>query len=283
VAQRDDDAAGPEPRRGLLSIGPFSRVAGLTIKTLRLYDDKGLLPPSFVDSSSGYRYYSTADLERARLIAALRGLDFSLAEIEELLGGSESAGVLPFLEAHRKRIADRRARLRRVDRELDRLIRAERDASARRSSEPESVAEADLPPLRVAGLRWRGAYAETGRTLGRVCRRYGRHAVGPPLNLYYDLEYKDEDADIESAIPIGDGREHPGFSVHTLSPGRAATLVHVGPYAEIGSSYRRLLTHLADRGLAPGLPIREIYLVGPGLLFKGDPGRYRTEIQVPIG
>ncbi len=281
--RHEEDAARTEPRRGLLPIGPFSRVTGLTIKTIRFYHDKGLLPPSFVDSSSGYRYYSSAEIDRARLIGELRRLDFSLAEIQEILEEyDDSAGVVPFLEAHRKRIAARRSRLARVGRELDRLIRAEQEAEAPGSPAPRDVVEKDLAPVLVAGMRWRGRYAETGRALGRVCRRYGRHAAGPPLNLYYDLEYKDDDADIESAIPVGAGRELPGFSVHALPAVRAATLVHEGPYAEIGRSYRRLLAHLCDQSLEPAAPIREVFRKGPGLLFKGNPRHYRTEIQIPL-
>ncbi|HEY5961603.1 MAG TPA: MerR family transcriptional regulator [Polyangiaceae bacterium] len=54
-------------RTGLIPIGQFSRVTGLTLKTLRLYHENGLLPPSVVDSASDYRYYGTHEVERARL------------------------------------------------------------------------------------------------------------------------------------------------------------------------------------------------------------------------
>ncbi len=50
-----------------------------------------------------------------------------------------------------------------------------------------------------------------------------------------------------------------------LLPGcRAFGLVHRGPYERIGDSYRRLLGEFGENGLGPGLPIREIYLIGPG-------------------
>ena len=43
----------------MLSIGEFSRVTGLSIRTIRLYDEKGLLPPPVVRDASGYRYCSS--------------------------------------------------------------------------------------------------------------------------------------------------------------------------------------------------------------------------------
>ncbi|OKI67917.1 MerR family transcriptional regulator [Micromonospora sp. CB01531] len=70
----------------LLTIGAFARAARLTPKALRLYDELGLLPPAAVDPHSGYRYYAPAQLDRARLIAALRRAGMPLADIRAVCG-----------------------------------------------------------------------------------------------------------------------------------------------------------------------------------------------------
>ncbi|WP_089154760.1 MerR family transcriptional regulator [Micromonospora sp. NBS 11-29] len=70
----------------LLTIGAFAHAAGLTPKALRIYDDSGLLPPAAVDPHSGYRYYAPEQLDRARLIAALRRAGMPLAEIRTVCG-----------------------------------------------------------------------------------------------------------------------------------------------------------------------------------------------------
>ncbi|SCE68719.1 Serine/threonine protein phosphatase PrpC [Micromonospora viridifaciens] len=70
----------------LLTIGTFARAARLTPKALRLYDELGLLPPAAVDPHSGYRYYEPAQLDRARLIAALRRAGMPLADIRAVCG-----------------------------------------------------------------------------------------------------------------------------------------------------------------------------------------------------
>jgi len=68
-----------------ISIGEFARKSRLSLKALRLYDERGLLVPLRVDQASGYRYYGTAQLDQARLIVMLRQLQLPLAAIKELL------------------------------------------------------------------------------------------------------------------------------------------------------------------------------------------------------
>jgi DNA-binding transcriptional MerR regulator len=68
-----------------MSIGEFARRSRLSPKALRLYDELGLLTPVRVDPSSGYRLYVADQLERARLVAALRQLQMPLAEIKAIL------------------------------------------------------------------------------------------------------------------------------------------------------------------------------------------------------
>ena len=68
-----------------ISIGEFARRSRLSLKALRLYDERGVLVPSRVDQTSGYRYYDPAQLEQARLVVMLRQLQMPLTAIKELL------------------------------------------------------------------------------------------------------------------------------------------------------------------------------------------------------
>jgi DNA-binding transcriptional MerR regulator len=69
-----------------IGIGEFARRSRLSLKALRLYDERGVLVPSRVDQASGYRYYDTAQLDEARLVVMMRQLQLPLAAIKELLG-----------------------------------------------------------------------------------------------------------------------------------------------------------------------------------------------------
>lgn len=56
----------------LLTIGDFARAVGLPASALRHYDECGLLVPARTDASTGYRYYTPALEQRARLVALMR-------------------------------------------------------------------------------------------------------------------------------------------------------------------------------------------------------------------
>jgi protein phosphatase len=87
----------------LVTIGVFARMARLSAKALRLYDELGLLAPAAVDSDSGYRYYRRAQLDRARLIGWLRRLGLPLARIGQLLDLPPEEGAAA-VEAYRAQL-----------------------------------------------------------------------------------------------------------------------------------------------------------------------------------
>ena len=67
----------------LLSIGKMAKLNRVSISTLRLYDEKGLLKPRYVDSDSGYRYYDIHQNARLDMIAYMKELGMSLSEIAD--------------------------------------------------------------------------------------------------------------------------------------------------------------------------------------------------------
>jgi len=78
---------------GLLSIGEFARLSRLSPKALRLYDQLQLLVPMRVDPDSGYRWYDTGQLDRARLVATLRQLGVPLTRVKTIVESDPVAAV----------------------------------------------------------------------------------------------------------------------------------------------------------------------------------------------
>ncbi len=72
-----------------LKIGEFSKMMQVTVKTLRYYEQKGLLLPYEVDEWTGYRYYSIYQMQRLNIIRGLQQQGFTLEEIKELLEDRE--------------------------------------------------------------------------------------------------------------------------------------------------------------------------------------------------
>jgi DNA-binding transcriptional MerR regulator len=267
----------------VLTIGQFSRITGLTVKTIRLYHEEGLILPARVDPGTGYRYFDQKNVEQARMIQHLRDLAFPLAEIKAILDRSrDDSDILGLLEKQRACIEDRARKLNLIVGALDDIIRRERDAKELLRRNPAAIAEKEVPPLLMASIRWKGTYAETGKYLGRVARVAGRHIRGGPFNLYWDSEYREEDADVESCFPVAEMAGKGDVSVRQLPGALCVSLVHRGPYELLGRSYGKALDYVQSRDHTQNGPVREIYVKGPGMIFKGNPKRYLTEIQIPI-
>jgi PPM family protein phosphatase len=97
-----------------MTIGEFAREAGLTAKALRLYDEMGLIEPADVDPDTGYRYYGPDQLERARLVAALRLVGMPLARIRQIADLPREAAAAAVTSYWRQVEADTRTRRTRV-------------------------------------------------------------------------------------------------------------------------------------------------------------------------
>jgi DNA-binding transcriptional MerR regulator len=92
-------------------LGPSeaARQLGISVKALRLYEERGLLKPS--RSLSGWRAYGIDDMARAREVATLRALGLSLTEVAEVMLKGDPGALSPALAAHEANLEDRVRRL----------------------------------------------------------------------------------------------------------------------------------------------------------------------------
>ena len=265
------------------SIGEFSQVTGLSIKTLRFYHERGILLPSSVDDATGYRFYDASKIEKARVIMRLRQMEFSIEDIAAVLGEcDDEADVLNYLERQRLVLQQRIREERDVVRSLDEIIAKEKAAKQLLDAGGFEVEEKTLEPMRVAGFRMKGKYSDCGVGFSHLGKSVGRYICGKSLCLYYDGEFREEDANFEPCFPIRKDVSGEGISTRTLPGGRFLSLIHRGPYDQLGRSYARILKAVAERKAKVVLPTREVYVKGPGIIFRGNPKNYLTEIQLPV-
>jgi DNA-binding transcriptional MerR regulator len=77
-----------------MRIGRVAKLSGLTVKAIRFYEETGLLGE--VSRRASYRDFTAADVDRLKLITHCRGLGFSVADIQEIIGLLESSeGACP--------------------------------------------------------------------------------------------------------------------------------------------------------------------------------------------
>jgi DNA-binding transcriptional MerR regulator/effector-binding domain-containing protein len=112
----------------MYSIGEFARLGAVSVRTLRHYDEIGLLRPAHVNPETGYRGYSADQLGQLNRILALKELGLSLAQTRQLLDGitvGELRGMLMLrraqledeLQHHRNQLLSIEGRLRYIERE----------------------------------------------------------------------------------------------------------------------------------------------------------------------
>lgn len=221
----------------LMSIGEFAGRSRLSPKALRLYDELGLLPPARVDESSGYRFYSDDQLERARLIAALRQLQIPLAQIREIVS-LEPAGAAECISAFWDGAeADHSLRRRLAASLVDRL-------NGTRSIMYD-VNTRTMPERRILCLKRLVNGEEGAWALGKefiallrghdLPRLEGRE--GAAFCIYWGEVSEDSDGPLEWCRPVPADRadalaaEIPELSLRT-EPDHEEAFVHLGPGGE---------------------------------------------------
>ena len=267
----------------MFSIGEFSLITGMTVKTLRFYHDQGLLLPSCVDEQSGYRYYDAGKIEAARGIAFLKSLDFSVNEIREILSQErDEAELVEVMHRQKANIESEIRRLRSIVTSLNQFIHESTEGKRILQQSLFEVQEKQIASQLIAGVRMRAAYSECGKGFALIGKKFGSRICGKAFLLHYDAEYHEEDADFEACMPIRKGTSMGNVAVRELVGGRFACLLYQGPYDQIGPAYAKVLAYVKDNGCQVALPTREVYLKGPGMIFKGNPRKYLTEIQLPM-
>jgi DNA-binding transcriptional MerR regulator len=261
----------------MIRIGDFSKLSRVSVKTLRFYDEMGLLKPIEVDRFTGYRYYEFNQLPRLYKILALKDLGFSLEEIGRLLETElpteQMRGMLKLRQAEiRQRVEEEAARLERVELWLRQI---EQEDSVSRYD----VVIKKIDPIKVASVRGVVPTPPHQRSLWDelmdFLQQKNARMIGPPMALYHDPEFKERDWDIEVVMPLeGDIAPSQRVQVYEL-PGAAkmACVVHTGSFATIGEAYDALARWIDQNGYQIVGPGRELNLRLPDKLGdQHDPG-----------
>ena len=150
-----------------MNICRVAKLTGVTVRTLRYYDEIGLLKPSQV-TEAGYRVYDDADLEVLQQILFFRELDFSLEDIRKIMQNpayeKESA-----LRKQRELLEQKRSRLDSLISLVDKTLKGERDMSFRQFDTTE-IEATKKKYAEEARRRWGGtaAYAEYEKRTSRA-------------------------------------------------------------------------------------------------------------------
>jgi DNA-binding transcriptional MerR regulator len=250
---------------GPLTIGEFGRRSGLSIKALRLYDVSGLLPPADIDPVSGYRRYSTDQLDRARRISLLRRIDMPLAVVAEVLAGTDEEAAVRLdrwwaaqeaaMQARRGSVGWLRARL----------------AHSANQEQTYRVGRRDVPAAKIATIRYevnqQGLVAAT-RTGEWEIRGHlaaaGARVTAENWVIFHGFVTPDGEAEIEVCVPFTGTVEPVGAMVVRLEAAHTEAYATVTRddcfYPRIMQAYDAVADYVAAEGLISVAPVREVYI-----------------------
>ncbi len=113
----------------------------------------------------------------------------------------------------------------------------------------------------------------------RIAGVGGIETEGMPFVIYHGMPVGDEPFDVEVCLPLARQAEPAeGWQLQELPGGSFATLMHVGPYADLGRTYDALTEWVAEHDLVVAGPPREVYLTGPEV----PQAEARTVVEFPV-
>ncbi|WP_070120096.1 MerR family transcriptional regulator [Bacillus marinisedimentorum] len=267
----------------MISIGMFSKMNKVTVKTLRHYDDIGLLKPARVDDFTGYRYYSTDQLVQMNKIMSMKQLGFTLKEMKQVLDGEMQAEDI-LLEKERealKRIKIERERLAKIQSIL-------KHAEGEMDMTNLDVTIKEIPEVTAASMRKRipdynALFSVVPNEMAPEMKRLGCKTASPAycFNIYHDGEYRESNIDVEICEAVTEMKKDTSMlSFKKIAPVTAACTYHKGSYASIGEGYARLMKWMEDNGYEIAGSPRESFI--DGIWNKEKEEEWLTEIQIPI-
>lgn len=260
-------------------IGVFAQMNRITIKTLRHYDEIGLLKPEFVDDTNGYRYYTSKQLPLLHQIIALKEIGFSLEEIHDILQGENEQ---LYLQKKKHQL------LKEISHLTDRIARIESYLMKEDTRESSHIIMKPLPAVNIAYMSVKlSGYAQLFDfmpAMGVEMEKAGYECVEPDycFTVYRDEGYKENDVHVEICQAVVEKKQsHGDLKFKQLPPVEmAACVLHKGPYETLPRSYEAIVRYIEENGYEIIGYQRESYI--DGIWNKDDPSQWLTEIQFPV-
>lgn len=269
----------------MFTVGEFSKLAQVSKRFLRYYDEIGLFAPAQIDHANGRRYYSAEQLSTLNRILALKDLGFSLEQIQDMLHEQISADAMQLMLLQRKAEIESQ-----LQAELERIHRIESRLHAiREADKPLNVVIKHMEAQPVLSARVIAETFDTGLQMMKKIK--ARFARNKRYGLCYCICQEGNTVTYNMDLEIGclvEGNAHEEvFIAENLrlhyrvlpSVGLMATSVVKGSLDRILAGYGQIGAWAEANGYRPiGLP-RELTLQIPKAVDASD---MITEVQFPV-
>lgn len=267
-----------------LKIGEFSKMMQVTVKTLRYYEQKGLLLPYEVDEWTGYRYYSIYQMQRLNIIRGLQQQGFTLEEIKELLEDGEQ---MPSIDQLTQKIEETEHQLQLLIKRRSQLLKWL--DSHKQIKTMGKVNIQSLPEIIVASHReiipnYDALGALCVNKIGPEMQRLGCKCPPPGycFTIEHNKEYRSTDLDIEYCEQVEEmGKDSNIIQFkHLPAVEKALCIKHIGGYERFHESFAEAFRYMEEKGYKPVGHTRICYI--DGVWNKDNPEQWLSIIQIPI-
>jgi DNA-binding transcriptional MerR regulator len=263
-----------------LSIGDFSVITHLSIKTLRYYHQVGLLEPAEVDPHTGYRRYRVEQIPTAQIIQRFRDLGMPIEEVKAVLAAPDLDTRNALIAAHLSRLEGELEQTRQTVLALRNLLepaRAPISVEYRTVRATQAVGIQEVVDLSDLLVWYHGALGELYATVAVQ----GMQPSGPSGGLFASDLFQYERGTATVFVPVSREMQIVGrVSPLVVPAAELAVTAHSGSHATIAATYGALGAYVSTHALAIVGPVREYYLVDART--TSDAAQWRTEIAWPI-
>ncbi|MCB2354192.1 GyrI-like domain-containing protein [Clostridium estertheticum] len=140
----------------------------------------------------------------------------------------------------------------------------------------------DIEPIRVAFIKYKGIVTKANKVFPNVFKSIRGKSNGVPFFCYYAMDQQTRIGEMELCVPTAETPNGNGIAVKNMPRIKAICVTHVGPYETMGHAYESIDCYALENNLTLQSTFREIYIKGPGMVLKGNPNKYITEILFPI-
>ena len=246
---------------GLLSIGDFSRMTFLSVKTLRHYHEVGLLEPARIDESSGYRYYRLDQVGTAQLIRRFRSLDLPVDRVRTVLASTDEETRNRVMVEHLDRMNAQLQETQACVESLKRLLTKPAELGVSYRDEPAVTALAIAETVDIGEWVpwWLGAFTE----LHAVLRATGLSRTGPDGAIFATEAFTNERGELIAFVPIpaeASPRVSGRVQVRAVPGARVAVTSYEGPLVDLDQAYSTVGAWVWEQARGADGPVRERYL-----------------------
>lgn len=266
----------------MYTIGQFSQIGKVSVKTLRYYDSISLLVPAYTDKFTNYRYYSEEQVSTLLFILELKIYGLRLEQIKKVVGSGDTTLLKALLKEQideiEKRIQSDTELKSLVRRKLNKICSGGSIMEERKSLEIELK---EFKSAKVISVRDTINMDNIGAMFGHVFETAFKNGITPagaPMTVYHDIDFNYEHTDVEILLPVAQNETK--TETKNFSPGLCAHAVYTGAYSSIGDAYAAVMKWIETNGYEiSGAPF-DVYIKGPREV--SSPDEFVTEVYFPV-